>query len=285
MKTSKIITSFAVLVAFVLTSCVHLGNLDFAEIPDITFSYVWNCPTLDLTACDGATDVSWELPDLGVTGSGNTFSYSFDKAGSYWVVMKAKYNGKDQVYSGVLSLGKTSVIDLNDKSLDDWAGISDQKFICEVDGALLNVKYDFDSDYIYIYYENDEMGGTLAPGAHVVQTLMDNDGCTSSSDFGWKYNFEGCPAGDSPYADIGNTNWESYGDPTLNAGIIFGTSTSNGGVCKCEFGIKRSVFGINKDGFAFRFSIIDPIPWSTKGRAYSDKAAGDNVMRIDLTVF
>lgn len=283
MKTSKIFSLLAVVAAFALTSCVHKGDLHFEKIPDITFSYVWNCPTLELTACNGATDVTWELPDLGITGSGSTFSHTFDKAGSYWVVMKAKYNGEEQVYSGIIALGKTSVVKLDDKSLDDWNEIKTSLY---TEGAYQKVKYDFDTDYIYIYFEANATDGFTEPYGYVVQLLMDNDGCSADgSDFKWKYNFEGCPSGDSPSIDIGNTNWESYGDPTLNAGIVPGAYSHSGGIVKCEYGIKRSVFGINKDGFAFRTTIIDPVPWSTKGKSFYDAAKTQNVVPIDLTIF
>jgi len=286
MKIYKILSVAALLATSMLTSCVHEGDLNFQKVPDVKFTYEWNSPTLKLTASEGCTDVTWKLLDFNYEASGNSISYTFEKGGSYWVVMNATYKGEQQCYSGKLNLAKTSPIKLDDNSIDDWKQITDTKFVASVDRGLIAGKYDFDANYIYFYYELDmNYAEGLGLGQHVVQLVMDVDGCAADgSDWNMSYDFEGSPAGPDAWGCICDSDWETIEDPVLTAGAEFGSYKVEGNIVKCEFALNRSTFGIKKDAFAFRFTMYDADWNGNKGRFYVN-GTSDRLFVIDLTKF
>lgn len=247
----------------ILSSCVRKGDLDLDPVPDIAFEYTCNGLTLTFTSVvPNTTDVKWEI--VGQTeGSGDTFTYTFPKPGTYWIKMSGKYNGREQVVAGKILVAKPSPVKLDDDSFDDWNEVNYEDFKFVGDDGISYGKFDYDADYVYFFVAMDTTIPGCTPDGAIMNMRLDTDDLTgtgmSTKGLGCDWYLEGnfwkaddpwadwydCVSGDTVYAD---------GMP-----IEMGTLKQEGDMVYFEFALSRKIYGITGSsmGIFFKFYTED----------------------------
>ena len=296
----KIFTILSIAALSILaSSCVHKGDMNLDPIPDIDFELTcvdgFNYTLTNKT--QGATNVSWEIlsyasgsKEVVLSGSGDTWNFTFPKKGSYWIGMTATHNGYEQTIYTSKYVDKSSAVKLDDDSFDDWSAIdvsmigrnlntpeADREGPC----AFVNGKFDYDGENVYFYvvvdsnYDSRPMG--LMPngrGGNEFIILLNTDGDLSTTgstqaDEGYEYLVEfKFWEGDSEVCFVGTTDdydgWDSLSDAeqnTLCPSFKFGTTKKIGENYYFEFGLDRKILGITGDAFGCQYQITKS--WDT----------------------
>ena len=234
-----------------LTACVHLGDLELEPIPDISFTYDCAGLTYTFTSAD-ATDVKWNI--VGETeGSGESFTYTFKKPGSYWVSMSGNYNGEPQTVSTKILVAKASVVKLDDGTISDWDAVTYPDFMLYGNDGVSYGKFDYDANYIYFMFVLEEQD-MFDINAAIWNLRLDADDNSqtgySTKSLGCEWYYEGNCCGDEPWDD-----WYIGGDDlewTDTVKEVMGTrGTTDDGKFFFELGISRKAFGIKTASVAF----------------------------------
>ena len=251
MKKISIFLTALVLMVCSQTACVHLGDLDLEPIPDISFTYECSGLTYTFTSVD-AKDVKWTI--VGETeGSGEVFTYTFKKPGSYWVSMSGTYNGEQQTVSTKILVAKASVVKLDDGTISDWDAVTYPDFMLYGNDGMSYGKFDYDGKNIYFMfylYEQDMFNMDEA----IWNLRLDSDDNSqtgySTKSLGCEWYYEGNCCGDDPWDD-----WYIGGDDlewTDSVKEVMGTrGTTDDGAFFFELSISRKTFGINTAAVAF----------------------------------
>lgn len=261
MKLNKIFSVIAASAMLAFTSCVHLGDLEVAAVPDISFDYT--CDGLTLTfrsATPNTSNISWEIVGLG-NGTGETFTYKFPKPGSYWIKMTGTYEGQEQVFAGKILVAKPSPINLHDDGFDDWDAVTDEdfQFSCEFADDYSSYenrcygKFDYDANYVYFFFALNADLPKAGPGQAILNIRMDSDdlvgtgmstkklgcdwyleGAIWEGDEGW-YSMYDCSTGDTVESDMK---------------MDIGTCRQIGDMMYMEFGFNRKDYGIKNSSMS-----------------------------------
>ena len=246
----KILLLLGVAAMFSLpTACVHKGDLELEPIPDISFTYEINGLSYTFqSTTPGTTNVAWNVLGQG-TGSGETFSFTFPKPGSYWVTMTGTYNGQEQSISTKLLVAKASVIKLDDNSVADWEGVTYPDFIFTGQKGRGYAKFDYDAKYLYFLYVLEEGPGYGFDEAILNFRLdVDDNPATgySTKSMGVEWYYEGCGWNHDPWGNMWTPpSLESGEDPGMVVPINWGFKGVVDGKTTIEFGLSRKDYQVN----------------------------------------
>ena len=252
MKNIRIFLTALAVAACSLTACVHLGDLDLEPVPDISFTYDCSGLTYTFTSAD-ATDVKWTIVGE-AEGTGDVFTYTFKKPGSYWVSMTGNYNGEKQTVSTKILVAKASVVKLDDGTIDDWVDVTYPDFMLYGNDGSSYGKFDYDANYIYFLFILEEQD-MFDINSAIWNLRLDADDNSqtgySTKSLGCEWYYEGNCCGDEPWDDwyIGLEDDLEWTDTVKE---VMGTrGTTDDGKFFFELGISRKVFGINTASVAF----------------------------------
>ncbi|MBO9731350.1 MAG: PKD domain-containing protein [Chitinophaga sp.] len=245
-----------------------------------------------------ATTYSWDFGDGSSTADKDP-THTYPAKGRYVITLYATAaDGKKTEASTVLIIDKKSPVKLDDNSLADWDGVTNE-FVNPAADVGKKIKWDYDGTNIYLYVEQqgsitdstilglfidaDHTGDPKKDSAtgfyHVMYPAMGADlylegqpmlGGTGS----WwgAYNFTGGAA-------HAGWSWAALNVPPF---YIMGASASGGGVFKYELALKRSVLsGLFNKQIAIGLTIYDK-GWSEVGHIPGNKKVGG--IPIDLDV-
>lgn len=268
----KIFAIFCIAATAVLSSCVRMGDLDLAPVPDIAFEYT--CDGLTLTfnsVVPNTANVQWEIlktkngsAETLTTGAGETFTYTFPTPDNYWIKMTGVYEGQEQVVAGKILVAKPSAVKLDDNSFADWDAVQYPDFQLVGDDGKSWGKFDYNADYIFFYVALDTtIPGCTADGA-IMNMRIDSDDLTgtgmSTKGLGCDWYLEG---------NFWNSNerWADWYDcssgDTVAASeempIELGTYKVEGDTAYFEFALSRKKYGIKGSsvGIYFKFYTED----------------------------
>lgn len=268
----KIFAIFCFAATAVLSSCVRMGDLDLAPVPDIAFEYT--CDGLTLTfnsVVPNTANVQWEIlktqngsAETLTTGAGETFTYTFPAPDNYWIKMTGVYEGQEQVVAGKILVAKPSAVKLDDNSFADWDAVQYPDFQLVGDDGKSWGKFDYNADYIFFYVALDTtIPGCTADGA-IMNMRIDSDDLTgtgmSTKGLGCDWYLEG---------NFWNSNerWADWYDcssgDTVAASeempIELGTYKVEGDTAYFEFALSRKKYGIKGSsvGIYFKFYTED----------------------------
>jgi len=259
----------------VFLSCSKEGSYTLEETPPLDFrSYYNGLAVTFANATEGATNISWNFGDGSADVSGDSVVHVYAETGNYVITMNGTYQGKNYIFHTILRVDKPSVINLEDGSFDDWAGVTYPDFLLSGKGAVDTAKVDYDANYIYIYVEFDSIEEYAGLIDHIYGIYMDVDNSVSTGfsmkEMGVDYGCEGNFVYDGGWfapsiVDLanGDPGWPFMGfdsEIALKQGYI----TKVGNTITMELGISREVFKINSDAFSFSMSIMNS-DWSDVG--------------------
>lgn len=288
----KIFTILSVIALSIFaSSCVHKGDLNLDPIPEIDFDLVkvdgYNYNLVNKT--QGATNVSWSIlsfngstPTEVLTGTGDTYNFTFPFIGSFWIKMTATYNGWEQTIYSTKFVDKEPLVKLDDDSFDDWNAVTADKFKMygrnirrpydpDLKLYMIEGKLDYDSDNIYLYVVVDSNDGKykmgLMPGGKssnefYIKINADGDMSTNSKDQGdegyewfvefkfWDGEIDGGFVGTSD--EYGGWDTLKESDAMMPA-IKLGTTKEIDGKYYFEFALDRNMLGITSSAFGCNF--------------------------------
>ena len=274
----------AAIMLFIL-SCSKEGEYTLTETPPLDFRTYYSGLTVTFAnATQGATSISWDFGDGSSVVSGDSVEYTYATIGNYVITMNGTVDGKSYSMHTVLKVDKASVVNLEDGSFSDWAGVTYPDFLLSGKGAIDTAKVDYDANYIYIYVEFDSIAENAGLADHIFGVYMDVDNSVatgfSMKEMGVDYGCEGSIyqgwfAPSIVDLAVGDPGWPFVGFDNENA-VKPGLITKEGNTIKMEFGISREVFKINSDAMSFSMSIMNS-DWSDVGNlvtplpGYSEK--------------
>jgi PKD repeat protein len=270
----KIQIYLTVILMIASVSCKKVGEYNLQDSPPLDFRSYYNGLTVTFAnATAGATNISWEFGDGSSVVTGDSVEHTYDAIGKYIITMNGSLNGKSYIFHTVLRVDKASVVNLEDGSFADWAGVTYPDFILTGKGAVTNAKIDYDANYIYVYVEFDSLDVNAGIVDHIFGVYMDVDNSVatgfSMKEMGVDYACEGNLWNGGWFAPskvdlvVGDPGWPFVGFDNENA-IKPGYITKEGNTIKMEFGISREVFKINSDAMSFSMSIMNS-DWSDVG--------------------
>jgi hypothetical protein len=264
---------FAAAIVLLILSCSKEGEYTLTETPPLDFRTYYNGLTVTYAnATQGATNISWDFGDGSSVVSGDSVEYTYATIGNYVITMNGTVDGKSYSMRTVLKVDKASVVNLEDGSFSDWAGVTYPDFLLSGKGAIDTAKVDYDANYIYIYVEFDSIAENAGLADHIFGVYMDVDNSVatgfSMKEMGVDYGCEGSIYGgwfapSKVDLAVGDPGWPFVGFENENA-VKPGYITKEGNTIKMEFGISREVFTINSDAMSFSMSIMNS-DWSDVG--------------------
>ncbi len=265
---------FAVTAVILFLSCSKPGHYKLTEMPPLDFrSYYDGLTVTFANATGGATDISWDFGDGSGVVPGDSVEHTYDAIGNYVITMNGTLDGKSYIFHTMLRVDKSSVINLDDGSFDDWNGVTYPDFLLSGKGAVDTAKVDYDANYIYIYVEFDSIAENAGIIDHIFGVYMDVDNSVSTGfsmkEMGVDYGVEGNIYDGGWFApsvvDLanGDPGWPFVGFDDENA-LKPGYIVKEGNKIRMEFGISREIFKINSDAMAFSMSIMNS-DWSDVG--------------------
>lgn len=265
---------FAVSAVILFLSCSKAGHYSLTETPPLDFrSYYDGLTVTFANAAAGATDISWDFGDGSTVVPGDSVEHTYETIGNYVITMNGTLDGKSYIFHTMLRVDKSSVVNLEDGSFDDWKGVTYPDFLLSGKGAVDTAKVDYDANYIYIYVEFDSIAENAGIIDHIFGVYMDVDNSVSTGfsmkEMGVDYGCEGNLYEEGWFApsivDLanGDPGWPFVGFDDENA-LKAGYMIKEGNTIRMEFGISREVFKINSDAMAFSMSIMNA-DWSDVG--------------------
>lgn len=258
-----LLSLFAVVIVF--TGC----NKD-EDPPAITgealFSYESVGKTVTFTnesTITGTVTYAWDFGD-GNSSTDKDPVHTYELKGEYTVTMTATdENSKEYPVSTKVKVDKETRIYLDDNTFDDWDAVTGDNYVVNVgdnSGAMVAAKFDYDANYIYVYFEFEGSLDDVFQNDFMLDT--DNDSLTGMKSWLWPMDgadflMEIAPfAGPDPQAVYGfnytgtpgmdEWSWEEKQLP--NDAFVMGTIQQAGANIKCEFGFDRvKVPGLDND--------------------------------------
>ena len=297
MKKFIIFSFIALTMSLFCASCIHKGDLELEPVPtiDFTLTKVEGYSYTLKNVTQGATNVSWAILSyetgskvVVLQGSGDSFTFTFPKVGTYWIQMTATYNGREETIYTAKLIDKASVVKLDDDSFDDWNEVTRPDF--QLRGRAINTpaesregciafidgKFDYDGDFVYFFvrvqpdYADAPMGpmdGGDDGNEFIIFINSDGDMTTTSDtqgddgyEFLAEFNFWNGD-GYSGFVDT-STGWDSLKESEkYEPAFKWGTSKEDGGYWCFEFGLDRVILGATKTAFGAQFQITSD--WDT----------------------
>lgn len=272
------------LMVLVLNSCKKDAG---PVIKDVDFSF--DISGFDVSFTNKTTDAKsykWDFGD-GVTSADKDPVHVYSRKGKYVVTLHATLNNNQAIEgSAILRVSKGSPVKLDDGTLADWDTISNVVTPGAAGGIVEELKFDYNSDYIFIYVK---MASKVSNG-DIFDFYLDTDdnpatGLLTGDVPGGGYDFlmEGqLLLGDiALYKHTGAQTAFSFDPQSIPEFYKTGDVAQNGGDLEFEMGIARSkISGLS--GKAMRFGIVvTKSDWSaTLGKV---PAGGAPAIRIDMS--
>lgn len=275
-----ILVSFCGLVLF--AGCNKESEL---EVKDVDFSFAINGfqVKFDNKTTD-AKSYKWDFGD-GDSSTEASPTHLYEHKGKYAVTLYATLNnGKTIEGSTILRVSKSSPVNLKDGSLADWDTISHSVSPGAAGGIVEELKYDYNSDYVFIYLK---MKSKVSNG-DIFDFYLDSDddpktGLLTGSfpDGGFDYLMEGqlLLGGIDLFKHKGGQNEFSFDAQSIAEFYTLGKVSEKEGVLEFEVGIARSkITGLSGKGMRFGI-MVTKSDWSaTLGQVPAGPA-----IRIDMS--
>lgn len=240
---------------FGVTGCSKKNDSGPAAVVPL-FSVSANGKTVTFTnTSENATSYLWRFGD-GDTSSTVSPVHVYSAYGEYTVTLKATNSGGSDSLIYKLTVTKSSPISLTDGVVTDWANIT-TGYTNPTDLAnndLLEMKYDYDANYIYIYVKQT---GAISDST-IMSIYLDTDADSTTGFKSWVfpsqgndyllqgelvstktipiYQFSGASQSDFTWTDLAKTDE-----------IVVGSVVVSTGVVEYEFGFVRDKFTIAKN--------------------------------------
>jgi PKD repeat protein len=255
----KVLTFSLLIIAF--SGCEKEEEVKSVADTDVLFSYAADNYHVDFTNESSISGTYlWDFGD-GSTSTDENPSHDYSSKGDYYVILNVTpSNGDTQSIFTKIKIDKSSDIDLDDNSFADWANIT-PAYTLNPDlehGIVQELKYDYDSEFIYLYLKVDTPEDT---SFQVFDMLIDID---PSATTGFEYNIwpefgggeilieNGFSAdrvnNEDYFMDFANydpngTDWDTtwiYDEGNTADAQIDGTYLVTGSVIEIEFAISRT---------------------------------------------
>lgn len=195
-----------------------------------------------------AISYEWDFGD-GATSTEESPVHTYPGKGKYVPTLYATSSaGVKAEASTVLQIAKISPVKLDDNTLSDWDTIAYNVVLAgAASGNFIKSKYDYDGNYIYIYFEQNT---TKAQG-NIYDLYIDADNDITTGlltgeikNGAYEVLLEGTIFDDwlDPYYFIGTDqqNFDNYKPQSINEFYKMGTVVQTGSVLKFEWAISRS---------------------------------------------
>ena len=197
----------------------------------------------------GATSYKWDFGDGG-TSTDPSPVHVYPGKGKYVPTLYATTaGGITSEGSTVIHISKSSAVKLDDNSLSDWDTVSHNVILSGPGGGIFQkAKFDYNSNYIYCYFE---MTATVADG-NVFDFYLDTDNDPTTGYISWLFSgsgndvvlegsmFAGGWCNVFYFAGGSNQSAWSWNQPGISDFYQIGTIVQSGPILKFEMGIKRS---------------------------------------------
>lgn len=252
-------------------SCKKEGSYNLTETPPLDFKSYYNGLSVTfVNKTADATGISWNFGDNTSEMNGDSVQHQYTKTGNYLITMTGTVDGKSWIFHTVLRVDKPSVVNLNDNSFADWAGVTYPDFILQGTDKMIGGKVDYDANYIYIFLEYSTVGtnGLATLDGAIMDLYMDIDNSLStgfSSSIGGDMLYEGNIPTEwfDFYRFIGTDQsaWSWDGPFPIDNAIVKGYVEEVTDTVRMEFGLSRDALNISKDAFAFQL-VLNYSDWS-----------------------
>jgi len=245
-RSNIIILTIALIAAVNFTSCKKDSD---KPVPFAFYSVSVDGATVTFTnQSKGAASYEWDFGD-GTTSTEESPTHTYPGKGKYVPTLYATAaDGTKAEASTVLHIAKLSSIKLDDHSLSDWDTVTHNVVLAGAkSGNFIKAKYDYDGNYIYIYFE--QYTTKAAGNIYDLYIDADNDITTGllTGDIpngAYEVLLEGTVFDDwlDPYYFIGSDqqNFDNYKYQNINEFFKMGDAEQDGNVLKFEWAISRS---------------------------------------------
>lgn len=233
------------LAAINFTSC---KKDDAAPQPFVFYSVSVDGATVTFTnKSTNATSYEWDFGD-GTSSTEESPVHTYPGKGKYVPTLYVTTSsGAKGEASTVLQIAKVSSIKLDDHSLTDWDTVAYNVVPAgTVPGNFIKAKYDYDGNYIYLYFEQN----TAVSQKNIYDVYLDADNDITTglltgeiTNGAYEVLLEGTIFGGwlDPYYFVGNDQAAfSYEPQSISEFYKMGDVEESGGVLKFEWAISRS---------------------------------------------
>lgn len=195
----------------------------------------------------GAATYKWDFGD-GATSTEASPVHAYPGKGKYVPTLYATTaGGVTDEGSTVIHISKSSAVKLDDNSLSDWDTVTYNSVVSGAGGGIFRkAKFDYNSNYIYFYFE---MATTVANG-DIFDFYLDTDNDPSTGYVTWLFSgsgndvlLEGAMLQNwlDPFYFSGATQSSfSWSGQTISEFYQIGTVVQDGGILKFEGAFKRA---------------------------------------------
>ncbi|GAO41133.1 PKD domain-containing protein [Flavihumibacter petaseus] len=223
---------------------------DAPVAPDVFYSVALDGYTVKFTnATTGAASYQWDFGD-GTTSTEESPSHEYPGKGKYVPTLYATAaDGTIAEGSTVINISKASAVKLKDNSLADWDTVAHNVVVSGAGGGIMKqTKYDYNSDYIFFYFE---MTSTVAAG-NVFDFYLDTDNSPATGYLSWMFAGAGndvliegdvfCNCWFDPMYFTGGANQSGWSWAWQGIAEFYevGTVVQDGPTLRFEMGIKRA---------------------------------------------
>ncbi|TAM94289.1 MAG: PKD domain-containing protein [Chitinophagaceae bacterium] len=282
---------------FVLLSIVVAGLMTLSSckkdslkiMPDPFYSYTVSGFTVQFkNESKFATSYKWDFGD-GTTSTEASPTHEYPRKGKYVPTLTAiGADGTEADASTVLHLAKGSSVKLDDNTLSDWDTVTHNVVIAGKNaGNFLKAKYDYDGNYLYVYFE--QIAKQSDGDIYDIYMDTDNNPATGflSNDMpggGYDMLLEGTVFGGwldvDPFKGTDQSSF-SFGNINANNYYTMGDVEQSGDTLRFEFGIVRSKIPGLSSTTGIKIAVqLSNNGWSTIG--YSPDL-GQNAFFLDMS--
>ncbi|HTI08793.1 MAG TPA: PKD domain-containing protein [Puia sp.] len=246
MRVTKIITY--TLLAMLATWCGACKKEGAKPQADIFYTTSLDGYTVTFTnQTTGAASYKWDFGD-GATSTEESPTHTYPGKGKYVPTLYATTaGGVTDEGSTVIHISKSSAVKLDDNSLSDWDSVAHNVVVSGAGGGIFRkAKFDYNSNYIYFYFE---MATTVANG-DIFDFYLDTDNDPTTGYVTWLFSgsgndvlLEGAMLQnwlDPFYFSGASQSSFSWAGQTISEFYQIGTVVQDGGILKFEGAFKRA---------------------------------------------